>query len=156
MLLVAGYYEKWIHTYAHKHTHTHTRSQFVSVYVANHPHILVLSHREEPEDKQQLLSHHFTLTFITLALPPITLSFSFFHISSTFQPFCHCSLPCRAPLYLSSQCCIDLHELSPAISPYLLIPTLSLLYLAGLFPFSHKYTIFLSISTYSLLWHSLY
>lgn len=58
MLLVAGCCEKWIHTHIHAHT------QFVSVNVANHPHILVLPRREQPEDKQQLLSHHLALSCI--------------------------------------------------------------------------------------------
>lgn len=109
------------------HTDQHTLTQFVSVYVANHPHILVLSQREKPEDKQQLLSHHLSLTIITLALPPHQPLFPhlpyLLYLSALLSPL---SLPSRVPLYLSSQCCIDLHELSPAISPHLLIPTLSL------------------------------
>lgn len=53
MLLVTGCCEKWAHTH----------SQFMSVNVANHPHILVLPRREQPEDKQQLLSHHLPLSY---------------------------------------------------------------------------------------------
>lgn len=130
MLLVAGCCEKW--------THTHTISQFVSVNVANHPHILVLPRRELPEDKQQLLSHHLTL-FIPITLP-LCLPLSPYHPLIPSSPFPMPPLPLGfiatvlsspAPIFpqstlsLPGQCCIDFHKASPVISPYLLIPTLS-------------------------------
>lgn len=144
-----------------KNEHTHTSSQFVSVNVANHPHILVLPRRELPEDKQQLLSHHLTLFYIHY---PLSLSLSFSlspshslspvsHASFTFQLYCHRSLSSAAPIFpqstlsLSSQCCIDFRKASPVISPYLLIPTLtpSLSTLQGCFLF-HTHTQSLSLS----------
>lgn len=114
---------------------TRAHSQFVSVNVANHPHILVLPQREQPEDKQQLLSHHFTIFSIhyPLSLPPyhtLIPSPLFSPGSFTFQLYCHHSLSSPAPIFLRftlslfSQCCIDFHKAS-VISPYLLIPTLT-------------------------------
>lgn len=138
------------HTHTHARmlacTHSHSLCQFM---LLTTPTSLSFA---EPEDKQQLLSHHLTLRFITLALPPITLSFHIFHISSTFQPYCHRSPP--STLSLQSM----LYWSSWALSCHIFISLNSHtfpLYLAGLFPFSHRYTIFLSISTYSLLRHSL-
>lgn len=160
MLLVAGCCEKW--------THTHTRSQFVSVNVANHPHILVLPRREQPEDKQQLLSHHLALSYIHHTLSLSLFLFSPYHplipslsslppasfasLPASLSPFS--LLPCpnflpQSTLSLSSHSCIDFHKASPVISPYLLIPTLTpslSLHLAGLFPFSHTNTISSSLS----------
>lgn len=105
----------------HTHTHTdqHTLTQFVSVDVANHPHILVLSQREEPEDKQQLLSHHLRLTFITLALPP-------------HQPlFPH--LPYL--LYLSAL--LSPLSLSPPVSHFISPVNVVLIFMSSLLPYLH-------------------
>lgn len=135
---------------------THARSQFVSENVANHPHILVLPRRDQPEDKQRLLSHRLTLFFIHYPLsfsssptPPCPIS----HISPTFQLYCHHSFPIFLQSTLSppSQCCIDFHEASPVISPYLLIPKLTLSTLQGCCHLPHRYTISLSISSFSPL-----
>lgn len=123
MLLVAGCCENCTRA------HTHTCSQFVSVNVANHPHILVLPWREQPEDKQQLLSHHLALSYnhhsLFFSLSP---SLSFTLPPALLSPF---SLSSSAPilpqstLSPSSRCCIDFCKASPVISPYLLIPTLT-------------------------------
>lgn len=125
MLLVAGYYEKWTHTHTHRDIHTHSHSLCQYMLLTTPTSLSFLKERSLRTNNSSshiiLLLHSLLLLFL-----PITLPFPIFHISSTFQPYCHCSLPSRAPLDLSSQCRIDLHELSPAISPYLLIPTLSI------------------------------
>lgn len=118
---------------------THTHSQFVSVNAANHPHILVLSWREKPEDKQQLLSHHLSLypshphhpLFITSFFPrlpflqlycspslPQFSSIYFISLQSELYWFshglsCHISISLNSlacRLFCSSQCCFHFHK----------------------------------------------
>lgn len=98
-----------------EHTHTHTRSQFVSVNVANHPHILVLPRREQPEDKQQLLSHH-------LALPLITPSFSLSLIHSIAPSLC---LRCPSSSFIVTGLSPSLPQFS--LNPLYLSPVIAVL-----------------------------
>ena len=123
---------------------THACSQFVSVNVANHPHVLVLPQREQPEDKQQLLTSSLTV----YSSHPLSLSFSSslsqpFLILPFFQLYCHSphSFPAPVllnPLYLSPVGAVLIFTRS--LLSYLHISsfthTPSLLHLAEFFSFS--------------------
>lgn len=112
----------------HKHARAHVRSQFVSVNVANHPHVPVLPRREQPKDKQQLFSHHLSL-YIHHALPLLITLSSSVSTLSLLRPsprfIVTALLPWpsspRSTLSPTSQSRIDSHKASIVISPYLLI-----------------------------------
>lgn len=110
-----------------EHTHAHVCSQFVSVNVANHPHVLVLPRREQPKDKQQLLSHHLSL-YIHHTLSSITFSPSlcqpvpsFTLLPGLLSPLSYAVPVLLDPLHLPQVSGIDSYKASLVISQYLLI-----------------------------------